>query len=203
MGWRIILWAVIALAAILIFVLILPVGIRLRYGQEGFKLWYAIGPIRFAYRPKKEKEHVQNAKPNISLRNFIGKADENTHKKDGVWGNFRTDLKTILAIFGYLRPKIRIKCFVLKLHLAGASPATMAIEYGGAWAAIGSFLPLMEEAFNLKKRELDVDCNFSGETTSLDARLDISIGLGRLLLCLIRYGMSTTENSEMKHTERR
>ena len=77
------------------------------------------------------------------------------------------------------------------------------MQYGGAWAAIGGLLPLLEEGFILKKRDLDVDCNFLGGTTTLEAKLDISIGLGRLIWCLVRYSMDTLEQSDMKQTERR
>ena len=79
----------------------------------------------------------------------------------------------------------------------------MSMQYGGAWAAIGAILPVLEEGFILGKRELDVDCDFSGGVTTLDAKLDISIGLGRLLLCLVRYSLNTLEKAENKHIERR
>jgi hypothetical protein len=77
------------------------------------------------------------------------------------------------------------------------------MQYGGAWAAVGAIFPILEEGFVLKKREIDVNCDFSGGMTTLDAKLDISIGLGRLILCLVRYSLNTLEKAENKHIERR
>lgn len=203
MGRAILFWIFLVLAALLTLVIILPVGIRIRYGQEGLKLWYAIGPVRLLHRPKDKEKQQKDKNDKLTLRTVLGNPNKADQKDDSALGNFWAELKIILDLFGYLRPKLRIKCFVLKLHLAGITPATMAIEYGCAWAAIGGLLPILEESFILKKRELDVDCDFSGEKTTLDAKLDISIGLGRLLWCLARYSLSTLKTTETKHSERR
>ena len=164
MIWRIILWFLLILVALITIVIILPVGVRVRYQEDTLKMWYTIGPIRLLRYP---------------------------------------DDDTRLELFWFLRPKLRIQRLELKLHLAGDDPAAVALQYGGAWAAIGGLLPLLEEAFILKKRQLDVDCNFNGGATTLDAKLDITIGLGRLVWCLVRYSMDVLDRTETKHSERR
>lgn len=203
MGWLIVLWIFLALAAVLALVIFLPVGIRVRYHQESLKLWYTIGPIRLLRYPEDEKSQEKRKNAKINLRTVLNEPIKANRKYDNVIGDFWAELKTTLELFWYLRPKLRIKRLVLKLHLGGDDPVSLAMQYGGAWAAIGGVIPLLEEAFILGKRQLDVDCNFANEKTTLDAKLDITIGFGRLLWCLVRYSMDTLEKTEMKHTERR
>lgn len=203
MGWRIVLWILLALTAVVTLAIILPVGIRVRYHGGILKLWYTVGPIRLLRYPEDSKAQEKRKKSKINIRTVLNEPIKANRKYDSVLGDFWAELKTTLGLVWQLRPKLRIKRLVLKLHLAGDDPAALAMQYGGAWAAMGNLLPLLEEAFILKKRELDVDCDFSGGTTTLDAKLDITIGLGRLLLCLVRYSMDTLENAEIKHTERR
>lgn len=191
----IILRIILALIALLLLVLLLPVGVRVRYNQEGLKLWYVIGPVRLLHKAKEGKKRSKEKSDGFNIRKMLGQSEPET---DSVLGRFRSDLQLIFALFGYLRPKIRIQYLELKLNLAGGSPATLAMAYGGAWAAIGSFLPMLEEAFVLKKRDLDVTCDFSDETTTLDAKLNITIGLGRLLICLLRWVLSTSDKTETK-----
>lgn len=203
MIWRILLWILLGIVGIVTLVLALPVGIRVRYGQEGLKLWYTIGPIRLLRYPETSDERDKRKNSKINLRTVLNEPIKANRKYDNVLGDFWAELKTTLGLFWCVRPKLRIKRLVLNLHLAGNDPAAVAMQYGGAWAAIGGLVPLLEEAFILKKRDLNVDCDFSGSITTLDAKLDITIGLGRLLWCLIRYSMDTLEKSELKHTERR
>lgn len=203
MDWRILLWLFLALVAILMLVIFLPVGIRVRYQQGALKLWYTVGPIRLLRYPEDAKAQEKRKNSKINLRTVLDEPIKANRKYDNVLGDFWAELKTTLGLLWHLRPKLRIQCLVLKLHLAGEDPAALAMQYGGAWVAVGNLLPLLEEAFILKRHELDVDCDFDGDTTTLDAKLDISIGLGRLLWQLVRYSMNTLENSDMKHTERR
>lgn len=203
MVWRIILWFFLILVAVLILLLLIPVGIRVRYQQEKLRLWYTIGPLRLPHRPKDSDKQKKSKTSKINIRKVFSESIKANRKYDSIFGDFLAELKTVLGLFWNLGPRLRVKRLVLKLHLAGENPAAVAMQYGGAWAAIGGLIPILEEAFVLKKRELDVDCDFSGEKTTLDAKLDISIGLGRLLLCLVRHAMPALEQPDNNNTERR
>jgi hypothetical protein len=195
MAGLIVLRIILALIALLLLVLLLPVGVRIRYNQEGVKLWYVIGPVRLLHKAKEDKKKTKKKDDGLNIRKMLGMSD---HEADSVWEKFRTDLQLIFSLFGYLRPKIKIQYLELKLNLAGGSPGTLAMAYGGAWAAIGGFLPVLEEAFILKKRDLDVTCDFNGDATTLEAKLNLTIGLGRLLICLIRWVLASSDKTVTK-----
>lgn len=192
----IVLKIVLILVGVLLLILLLPVGVHVCYGQEGLKLWYLIGPVRLLHKANKDKKKSKSREDGFDIRKVLGKADQET---TGVLGKFISDMKLVFSLFGYLRPKIRIQNLELKLNLAGGSPVTLAMAYGGAWAAIGCILPILEEAFVLKKRDLNVVCDCSGETTTLDASINLTIGLGRLLICLLRWAFAASDKTETKH----
>ena len=64
----------------------------------------------------------------------------------------------------------------------------LAIAYGGAWAAVGNLIPLLEQCFVIKKRDIDVGCDFTADETLVTARLDITISVGRILTLAAVYG---------------
>ena len=50
-------------------------------------------------------------------------------------------------------------------------------------------MPLLEQAFVIKKRDLEVACDFCGEQVTVFAHLDIVISIGRLLWIVAIYGI--------------
>jgi hypothetical protein len=196
---KILLWLLLVLAALITVIIIFPVGVRVRYHDDALRMWYTVGPIRLLRYPESEKARESRKNAKLNIRTVLNEPIKANRRYDNVIGDFWAELKTTLELFWFLRPRLRIKRLELKLHLDGDDPAALALQYGGAWAAIGGILPLLEEAFILKKRHLDVDCKYTGGSTKLEAKLDITIGLGRLLLCLVRYSMDVLERTETKH----
>lgn len=199
---QILLSVFLILLGVAVFLLLLPVGIRVRYHEGVLKLWYCFGPLRFSGVPGKKAEQP---KPKQNDRSGIHKVvDEHVQANrtdDSPLGNFLAQIKTVLGLFWALKPKLKIKRLEIKLHLAGEDPCAVALLYGGAWAALGALVPLLEEAFILKKRDLDVDCRFDGGSTTVDARLDLTVGLGRLLYILLRYSFDTLGKADQKKTK--
>ena len=73
--------------------------------------------------------------------------------------------------------------------LAGDDPAALAQNYGRAWAALGNLFPLLENAFVIKKRNLEVECDFLADKTTIIVRADLSITVGRIILLLLIRGV--------------
>ena len=82
-----------------------------------------------------------------------------------------------LSAFGR---KLRVKHLDMKLILAGDDPSDLAVNYGRGWALLGNVMPLLENAFVIKERNLEVECDFLADKTVIIARLDISITIGRV-----------------------
>ena len=110
-------------------------------------------------------------------------------KKGGSLTDFLPLVKLGLELLGDFRRKLRITRLDFKVILAGNDPCDLAVNYGRAWAAIGNLLPRLEQYFVIRKRNIEVECDFVGSETLIEARVDLSITLGRTLLLAAVYGV--------------
>ena len=81
-----------------------------------------------------------------------------------------------------------MKRLELKLVMAGEDPCDLAVNYGRAWASAGNIMPLLDGLLVIKKRDVDISCDFEAESTTVYFRADATILLGRLLGLALRYG---------------
>lgn len=196
MGWLIALGVVILLA-------ILPLGASVKYNAEGPLIRVIAGPVRFTVypRPKKEKKTDPKAEEKKARQEAKKKADKEAKKqaakdktasekateplikkeKGGSWTDFLPLVKVVLDFLGNFRRKLRVNVLQLKLIMAADDPCDLAVNYGRAWAALGNLMPQLEKLFVIKKRNLEIECDFTASQTLVIARLDLTITLGRLL----------------------
>lgn len=189
MGWIITL-------AILVLLAILPLGAAIRYDAGGFALKIIAGPVRIPILPKKKKDKdAPKSQTKDSKKTGKKKAskDPNSEKpekkkeKGGPVTDFLPIVKTALELLNCFRKKLRIKQLQLKLIMAGDDPCDLAINYGRANAAMGNLLPQLERCFVIKKRDVEIACDFESAQTTIIARADVTISLGWLLAMVVFY----------------
>ena len=195
MGWLIALAVLVLLAA-------LPLGVSVKYDSGGPLVRLLAGPGKLTLypRPKKkpkpekkapekpakpEKPKQEEPKPPQPPKEEAPKPQE----KGGSLLDFLPLVKTALDLLGDFRRKLRVRNLELKLILAGNDPCDLAVNYGRANAAMGNLLPQLERLFVIKKRDIQVECDFTASETLVIARLDMTITLGRLLSLGVRYGL--------------
>lgn len=199
MGWLIALGVVVLLA-------ILPLGASVRYNSEGAVVRIIAGPIRFTVFPKPAKEKKKDPKAEekkakqeaekkaakAAKKKADKEAKEKTasekatvplipKEKGGSWTDFLPLVKVVLDFLGDFRRKLRVNVLEMKLIMAADDPCDLAVNYGRAWAALGNLMPQLEKLFVIKKRDLEIECDFTASQTLVIARLDLTITLGRLL----------------------
>ena len=179
MGWLITL-------GILVLLAVLPLGIHVRYDEDGALGKLIAGPIRILLfpRPKKEKKEKpkKEPKPKEKKKAAAPAAPKPKEKKKG--GPITDFLPLVDVALGFLngfRKKLRVNCLELKIVMAGSDPCDLAVNYGKAWAALGNLQPLLERVLVIHKRNIELECDFVASTTLVTARVDITITLGRLL----------------------
>ena len=196
MGWLITLGIVLLLA-------VLPIGVRLRYNSEGIVLKILAGPVKITLLPRTTKKKKEKKKKETKAAK--DPAEENLPKppqppkqpkekkpkaeKGGSLLDFLPLVKTALDFLGDFRRKLRLDNLYLRLILAGDDPCDLAVNYGRAWAAVGNLLPQLEKWFVIKKRDIEVECDFETSQTLVIAHLDLTITLGRLLAAVVRFAV--------------
>ena len=53
---------------------------------------------------------------------------------------------------------------------------------------VGNLMPHLERIFVIKKRDVQVQCDFASDITLITARVDLTITVGRLLALAACYG---------------
>ena len=189
MGWLITL-------GILVLLAILPLGAAVTYHSEGFFLDVIAGPVRIPILPKKkkdpnkkEKKKEKKKKPQSNKKGKGETAGEKKKKKGGPITDFLPIVKTALDLLNSFRKKLRIKRLDLKMIMAADDPCDLAINYGRANAAMGNLMPQLERCFVIKKRNVEIECDFEASETVIIARADITITLGWLLAIVVFYGV--------------
>lgn len=180
MGWLITLGVLVSLA-------VLPLGIGFLYDSDGPLVCVLAGPLRLKVFPsQKEKQKKDKPKKKTNSTTTVKKKSE---KKGGSLKDFMPLVRMALDFLGDFRRKLRIRRLDLNLILAGGDPCDLAINYGKAWTALGNLWPRLERIFVIKKRNVEIQCDFEASQTLVTARVEITITLGRLLLLATVYGV--------------
>ena len=186
MGW-------IITFVILFLLAILPLGASLVYDEDGAVLRIIAGLIRIKVFPTKKPDPDKPPKPQKPKKEKAKPqkkaATAAQTKKGGSISDFYPFVTMALDFLLDFRNALRFDRVELKLILAGGDPADLAINYGKAWAALGNLWPRLETWFVIKKRNVEVECDFEGSSTTILARVDLTITLGRVIALLVRYGI--------------
>ena len=201
MGWLITL-------GILVLLAVLPLGVSVNYDSDGPLVKIIAGPIRLTVFPRRSKQKKEpkkeEKKPDPEQAKKAAeeaalpkppqppkpvKEKKPKEKKGGSLTDFIPFVKLGLNFLGDFRRKLRLNNLELKLVLASPDPCDLAVSYGKTWAAVGNLMPALERWFVIKKRNVEVECDFTASQTLVTARLDISITLGRLISLIAVYGV--------------
>lgn len=183
MGWLIALVLLAALA-------LLPLGVSARYDALGPVVRLIAGPLRIRLYPRKKKDKKpKQEKEKKQPARQPSQAAAQEEKKGGSWKDFLPLIQVALDFLGDFRKKLRIDRLEVKLILAGDDPADLAVNYGRAWTALGNLWPRLEDLFVIRKRDVQVECDFTSDETVIFARADMTITLGRMLVLGVRYGI--------------
>ena len=194
MGWGIFFVCLLVLAWI-------PLGIRVSYGEAGFEARVIAGPVKVTLFPRKnrkrkpktadssEKTTEETTKAPSEKKRPKTEKDEPGMQSGGSLERFVPWIRLGLDFLGALRRKIRLDNLYLHVVLAGDDPCDLAVNYGRAWAAVGDLLPKLERIFVIRKRDIQVDCDFAAEKITVAARGDMTMTLGRTLCLGTIYGI--------------
>ena len=172
------------LLGILILLLIIPLGVSVKYNADGPLVRILAGPLKITVfpRPKKEKKkkkpEKEKAKPAVTEvppaedpippapapRSSVASEPKKKEKKEqgGSWTDFLPLVKVALDFLTGLRRRLRVN--VLEL---------------------GNLMPQLDRFFVIRKRDVEVECDFTASKTLVIARLDITLTLGRLLALVV------------------
>ncbi len=188
----VILYILLGILGLLFLALLLPVGVRLRYSAEGFLLKLILGPVRWQLLPEKHPEKKKKTDPNPGKSKTDKPKMQPKEKQEERRGG---SLRMLLPyaplgwkFLGDVRRSILMRRLELLVNLGGDDPCDLAIVYGNACGVLEAVMPMMHNAFRIRKENVQVFCDFSAESTEVYVDAEIVVCPARLLLIMIRYG---------------
>lgn len=111
-------------------------------------------------------------------------------KQGGSLLDFLPFVRLALNLMGdFLFRLLTFNNLYVRLVLAGEDKGNLAIQYGRTWAALGNLLPLLDKRFRIKKRDIQVGCDFEAPETRIVVNADITVALGGVVALAVRYGV--------------
>ena len=192
MGWLIAL-------GILVLLAVLPLGVSVHYDCDGPVVKIIAGLLRLQVVPARKKTDknisgnkkanaVNRKQPKTETVTTKTASKESVAKPGGNFMDFLPLVQLALEFLGVFTRKLRVKRLEMNLILGGDDPCDLAVNYGRAWTAVGNLMPRLEKVLVIKKRDIDVECDFTASQTTIYARLDLTITLGRILAIAVVYG---------------
>lgn len=191
MGWII--------AFVILFLLaIFPLGVSVIYDADGFRLRIVAAFLKFQILPGKKKDPDKPEKPKKPKKEKSKKEKTKQQskekkpaekKKGGSISDFFPFVSLALDLLLDFRDSLRFDYVKFKLILAGGDPADLAINYGNISVLVGNLWPRLEHWFVIKKRDVEVECDFEGSSTTVICRVDLTITIGRVVALVVRYAI--------------
>lgn len=159
--------AILIVLAVIIFIMLVPVGVIADYNSEGFKLLlkvsaFEIKPNFSKKKPKKEKKKKHNLDFGL---------DE--------WSEVA---KIALRTLGRLGKKICINRIKILFVSSSDDPCDAAMHYNTASAVLHTLLPLIESKFTVKNKQINLSTDYDAEKSVIEFELTMSIRIGHFLL---------------------
>ncbi len=204
------------LLVLLLLVLLLPAWVRVMLQQEKFFLWVGLGPFRLRLLPWKEKKPQKQKKPEKQEKakpqkreappspppqaespgEAAGPAPQIRKEKEdspASGGMGKLDIPYImelihlgLSAMEQFRRALRVDRFLLDCAIATEDAAKTAMAYGAAAAGVGMFLPLLEESLRVRKKDIQVICDFEGTESQIFLEVQVSALVFQLLIIGIK-----------------
>ena len=178
-------------AGLLALLAAVPVGIAVLYDRNGFLAKLLIGPVSIKLFPRKREDKQKTPKKERD-KTAASQKKAKPKKQDQPGGSltdFQGIIEQVISFLGAFRRRLLIKRLDMRLTLAGDDPCDLACNYGKSWAALGNVMPLLERAFRIRKRNLEVQCDFCADRPTLFADIIVVISIGRMLWIVLLYGI--------------
>ena len=175
------LWILGILLALILLLLLLRVGVHVRFG-DALCVTAMAGPVRLQLVPKPEKKPE---KPKKEKPVKEKPAEEKRKKLDLTPGDIRSALPALWASLKRglrkTRKRLRIDPMRLSVCFGGDDPAQTAETYGWANAVMWTVMPELEKLTNMPNPRVHLETDFTAAETRISGEVGLSFRIGDLL----------------------
>jgi hypothetical protein len=180
--------------AVIVLVCILRVGITVVYNEDGFALDAYFGPVRFQLFPSDKEKTKSGKKQKEKTQDTAVKAGV----KAGKLESLKNQLPSIKKALSRLKRKLRIRELTIYYMAAGTDAAAAAMSFGAASVGYGIILPLLENNFKIKKRDLRASVSFEVTEPYIYVKAILSLALWEVFYVGFGLVLNIIKSERMK-----
>ncbi len=156
------------------------VGVHVYYREKKLRLDLLISKFRFTLLGR-ERKKPKGQKKRQTPKEKTQKPKAQKVPKEGKpelkpWLQaVQTYWRELLELVGRVLTSPTLDVLKLQILVGGKDAAACAMTYGRICAAIGCVLPVVENTFGIRKRQIDVRCCFDRDTLDVTAEAAITI----------------------------
>ena len=160
-------------------------GIIIEYAAEGFTADVKVGVFRKKIYPKKRKEKSSEKKK--SKKNKEAEPEES--KKGGDAASVKQLLPNILEALKKICRKLMIDDLVLHITVASDDPYRSAVLFGEASAGLGMLMPVLDNLFVIKNRDVGTSVSFTEAKTLVYIKAKFTLRLWEIFYIAFSFGI--------------
>lgn len=167
-------------------------GGAVEYSEAGVAVQVRLGFWKWnVYPPKEKAEKKEKKSKEKDPKEPKGKqvSEEPDEKRGGKLTLFKELLPLVLEAVGTLKRKIRIDLLILHLIWGAEDPASAAMGYGAANAAMGMIYPVLDQNFNIKKSDVGINVDFQRSEPEIYLNAVLTLTVGQLIALVLHYGL--------------
>ncbi|WP_297720381.1 DUF2953 domain-containing protein [Intestinimonas sp.] len=177
-------WVILAcILAALLLVSLIRVGADADYDGAQLTVRLRVGPVHLRVYPMKKKREKPPADPETAP-----KKPSPGPEKGALFSLLRALLPVALRAAGSLRRRISVDRLEARILLAGSDPAAVATAFGSVNAMLGMVLPLLEQNFRIRQRDIRTAVDFQRTHSELSAGVALSLTVGQGVSFALRFG---------------
>ena len=170
-------------AALVLLILALPLGVWFRYDDGTLEAAASVGPVtvfRYPMEPRRQKPK-KPPKPKKARRKDPDQPPEPKKKGKFPWKLLKPLLSILMDLLGKMRRKFLVSELYLCVRCGGKDAAHTALQYGKAWALIGSLDPVLHNCFRIANRQAEVLCDYHSDRLRLLLEMRVTLRVGTAL----------------------
>lgn len=181
------LTALITILILLAAILLIPLGVRVKYSEAGFAAWASISAYRLKLYPPKPKECDEPETEAGSLSNNKSKNDFLASLSVNDW---LTLARAALRALQRFKNGIRFDLIQICCVVSARDPYDAVMRYNAINGFVGSAIPFFESDFKVRHKDIIIDLDLEHVNSRLQFEISAFVRVGRLLAIAFAVGFS-------------
>jgi len=168
---------------ILLFIALLRFGVRAQYSTGGVLISLIAGPFSLKVYPTEKDPEKEKKKADKLAKKNARKEKRKKPKKGAPEISFKDIMDMIPHVFkmlGRVKRRILISQLIVHFTVGGSDASKIAMTYGAANAAVGELIPVLDNNFRIRRREISFDTDFISGKQTIYAKVAVTLAVWEL-----------------------